>query len=100
MTAAIVAALLGLAVLVAWLGAAGFARLRSPLDRLHAITFVAVGSGAALALAALVSDGLSTRFIKIVLLDCVCLISGAVSAHAVGRALAVRGSTPDLEREC
>lgn len=100
MTEASVAALLGIAVLLAWLGAAGFARLRAPLDRMHAVTFVAAGSGAALALAALVSDGFSSRFIKAVLLVGFSLVSGAATAHAIGRALETRGSAPELEEEC
>lgn len=97
MTTSVIAALLALAVLFAWFGAAGFARLRSPLDRLHVVPFVAVGSFGPLAIAALVSEGLSTRFIKIVLLLLITLLSGAVSSHAIARALALRGSAPEMD---
>lgn len=85
-------ALLVLLVLAAWLGCAGFARLRSPLDRLHCATFVNAACGAALAAVALVADGASDRALKILLLAVTTLLAGAVLAHATGRALVLRGS--------
>jgi multicomponent Na+:H+ antiporter subunit G len=83
-------ALLALAVLACWLGAAGFARLRSPLDRLHCVTFVNVAAGLAVFLAAFVADGPSHRVLKIGMLIAAVLFVGAALAHASGRALLLR----------
>ncbi len=92
MRTAAVNVLLGVLVLSAWLGCAGFARLRSPLDRLHCVTFVNAACGAALAVVAFVADGASDRAFKILLLVAAALLSGAALAHATGRALVLRGS--------
>jgi multicomponent Na+:H+ antiporter subunit G len=89
-TAIVIDALLALAVLACWAGAAGFARLRSPLDRLHCVTFVNAAAGAAILCAAFVSDGASTRADKILLLLLAVLAAGAALAHATGRALVLR----------
>ncbi len=91
------AVLLTLVVLGTWLGAAGFARLRTPLDRMHCVTFVNVAAGLPLVVAAFLSDGASTRFGKILLIAAVNLLAGAVMSHAVGRALLVRGAEPAAE---
>jgi multicomponent Na+:H+ antiporter subunit G len=98
-TSIVIDGLLAVLVLAAWLGAAGFARLRTPLDRLHCVTFVSVLSGGALVVTALVSDGLSDRAGKIVLMVLLSLLSGAATAHAVGRALIHRGSVPEALEE-
>lgn len=92
MRAGFVDALLVVLVLAAWLGCAGFARLRSPLDQLHCVTFVNAACGAALAVVAFVADGASDRAFKILLLVAAALLSGAALAHATGRALVLRGS--------
>lgn len=76
-----------------WLGVWGFARLKSALDRLHCIAFVNVVSGLGLIGAAFVSDGISDRVFKIVLIVAVNLLSGAVVSHATARALSLRGET-------
>jgi len=94
---AVLAVVLLVLVLAAWLGAAGFARLRAPLDRLHCVTFVNAGCGLPLIVAACVRDGLSDRTGKIVLAVTISLFSGAATAHAIGRALRVRGSAPETE---
>jgi multicomponent Na+:H+ antiporter subunit G len=86
-TAGIVDALLALAVLACWLGAAGFLRLRSAYDRLHCVTFVNAAAGAAILGAALAADGLSARVGKIAVLVALSLGVGAALAHASGRAL-------------
>lgn len=88
-------ALLAVGVASAWLGSAGFARLRSPFDRLHCTAFVNAAAGAALTLAALVSDGASNRVAKILLVAVLSLVSGAATSHAVGRALVQRGTKPE-----
>jgi len=98
-TAAFIAVALAVVLLAAWLGAAGFARLRAPLDRLHCVTFVNVAGGGALFVAALLSDGLSIRVCKILLLVVVVLLAGAALSHATGRALVLRGSVPEARQE-
>jgi multicomponent Na+:H+ antiporter subunit G len=80
-----------LAVAAAWLGTLGFARLRTPVDRLHCVTFVNVVSGLGVVLAALVSDGISIRWGKIVLILALNLIGGAAISHVTARALFQRG---------
>ena len=86
-------ALLGAAVLAAWLGAAGFLRLRGALDRLHVAAFVNAACGFAIGAAALLADGFSQRFGKIALIWLLTLVIGAGLSHAGGRALLLRGST-------
>ena len=81
---------LALAVGAAWLGALGFLRLRSPLDRLHCTTFVLASSGPLLGFAAILDEGLTTRSIKLVVLVVALLCTGAATSHAVGRALYLR----------
>jgi multicomponent Na+:H+ antiporter subunit G len=98
MTAVVISSLLTISVLAAWLGALGLLTLRTPLDRLHCVTFVNVVAGLALAAAAIVSDGLSDRAGKIVLMVVLSLISGAATAHATGRALLHRGSVPEAQK--
>jgi multicomponent Na+:H+ antiporter subunit G len=90
--------LLGLAVLCAWLGAAGYLRLRNVLDRLHCVAFVNATVGLLLTIAAFVSDGASDRALKIALLTGIALVNGAVLSHATGRALLFRGALPDASR--
>ncbi len=90
MTAIARDAMLAIAVLACWLGAAAYIRLRGPLDRLHCVTFVNVVSGAAILIAAAVSDGASNRVAKILVLIAIALWDGAALAHATGRALLMR----------
>ncbi len=93
MRTAAIDVLLAAAVLAAWLGAAGFLRLRGALDRLHVVAFVNVLTGIAVTAAALLGDGVSQRSGKIVLIWLLTLVTGAALAHASGRALLLRGST-------
>ena len=81
---------LALAVLSAWLGGFGALRLRSPLDRLHAVSFVNAAGGVTLALAAFLADGVSTRSVKLACLVVAVLVAGSAISHAAGRALALR----------
>jgi multisubunit Na+/H+ antiporter MnhG subunit len=83
-------ALIGLALLGAWLGCFGFLRLRTALDRLHVVTFVAAGAGLPIAAAAFIADGASDRAWKILLLVVLQLGTGAALAHAIGRAVLLR----------
>ena len=89
--------LLGIAVLAAWLGCAGFLRLRTALDRMHCVAFVYATTGTLLTAAAFVSDGASDRALKILLLTVVGLLTGAAMSHATGRALLLRGSASEAE---
>ncbi len=84
--------LLGLAVLAAWLGCAGFVRMRSPLDRIHCVAFVNATSGVCVLLAAVLTEGPTTRVFKILLIVGIGLLAGAAMSHATGRALLLRGT--------
>ena len=97
MTTVVVDGLLGVAVLAVWLGCAGFARLRAPLDRLHCVAFVNAVAGLALTVLGFVADGASTRALKILLITAVSLVGGAALSHATGRALLLRGARPDVD---
>ncbi len=97
MTAVALDGLLGIAVLAAWLGCAGFLRLRTALDRMHCVAFVYATAGSALTAAAFVSDGPSDRALKMLLLTVVGLLAGAAMSHATGRALLLHGSAPEAE---
>ena len=98
MKAVLLPASLLLMVAASWLGALGAARLRTPLERLHAVTFVNIAAGVALVLAALVSDGFSARVAKVALIVILSWASGAALSHATGRAVvrrdAARGAAP------
>jgi len=98
MTGAVIDALLAMAVLGAWLGCAGFARLRDPLDRLHCVAFVNVVSGGALTMAAFASDGVSVRAGKLLLVVGVSLLASAGTSHAIGRALTIRAAASDRSK--
>lgn len=80
-----------------WLACAGFVRLPTALDRLHATTFVYAAGGATLLLAAALTDGFSARVLKIAFVLLCSLVGGAASVHAVGRALVSRGSISHAE---
>jgi multisubunit Na+/H+ antiporter MnhG subunit len=89
-TRAIIDGLLALAVLGAWLGCWGFLRQPAALDRLHCATFVNVVCGTCLTAAAFVSDGASTRALKILAIAVLTLLIGAAGSHLFGRAVLVR----------
>jgi multisubunit Na+/H+ antiporter MnhG subunit len=83
-------ALLTLTVLTFWLGAAGFARLAWPLDRLHCVTFVNITCGALILVAAGLWGGSPDDVIKVALLLGILVIGGAAVAHATARAIVQR----------
>lgn len=83
--------LLAFAVISAWLAALAFVRLRTPIERLHTVAFVNVVTGAAITLAALLSDGISDRSGKVVLLWLMTVGAGALIAFRLARALHLRG---------
>lgn len=68
----------------------GFARLPGALNRLHCATFVSCAAGLPLLLAAFATEGASASVLKVLFLVVCGLLSGAVLAHALGRALAWR----------
>lgn len=86
----VIEALLAVAVLAAWLGAAGFARLAWPLDRLHCVTFINVTSGALILAAAILSGGAADDVLKVAMLIGALLVGGAAIAHATARAILQR----------
>ncbi|MCR0981234.1 monovalent cation/H(+) antiporter subunit G [Roseomonas populi] len=90
MTEALVGALLAAMVAAAWLAAAGAARLRGPLNRLHAVAFVNIACGLPLAVAAFVTDGASARALKVAAIVLLSWLVGAATSHATGRALVKR----------
>ena len=95
MTAIVIDGLLTVMVLSVWLGCLGFIRLRAPLDRLHCVAFVNTTAGTALVLVAFLSDGLSVRACKILLIAAISLLTGAAMSHAIGRALLMREPPPE-----
>lgn len=88
MTAALV-----IAVAAAWLGAAAFVRLRTPLERLHAVAFVNLVTGGGVMLAAFAAEGVTPRTLKCALIWLITVVTGALLAHASARALHLRGGT-------
>ena len=87
----LVGVLLSIGIVCALVAAVAFLRLATPLEKLHAGGFLAVASGAAIVLAGIATDGLTGRALKLVLIFVALLFTGAVSNHAVARALHIRG---------
>lgn len=85
-----VALCLALAVLSAWIAAAALWRLRTPLERLHAVTFATLAGGAAVLLAAGLTDGLTPRTLKCAAIWLVTVPVGALLSHVTGHALHIR----------
>ncbi|TGE02706.1 cation:proton antiporter [Methylobacterium nonmethylotrophicum] len=81
---------LGLAVLAAWIATLALWRLVTPLERLHAVTFVNVAGGAGLVLAAWLTDGASPRALKCTAIWLATLLIGALLSHVTGHALHIR----------
>lgn len=90
MRTALTDVLLGLAVLAAWLGAAGFARLTLPLDRLHCVPFVSIACGVLILAAAVAWGGAPDVIVKVALLLGGLLVGGAATAHSSARAIVRR----------
>ena len=86
----VIAVLLAVLVGVTWLGCLGFARLRTPLDRLHCAAFVNVAAGALLVAVAFCADGSSVRAWKVLFAAAASVLGGAALSHAAGRALLYR----------
>ena len=86
----LVGALLALAVAAAWLSALALLRLPRALDRLHALSFLNVAASVCVTVAAFLSDGISGRSMKILLMMGVYLAWAAVLSHVSGRAVLMR----------
>ena len=86
----IAVALIAIGTALAWIGAVAVFRLRTPLDRVHAVTFLNVACGAAILLAAFATDGVSARTLKIVAIWLLMILSGALLSFRVARALRIR----------
>ncbi len=86
----LVAIALSLGLATAWLGTIAFVRLRTPLERVHAVTFVNVATGGCVTLAALLADGISGRSLKCVAIWIATMLIGSLLSHTTGRALHLR----------
>jgi multisubunit Na+/H+ antiporter MnhG subunit len=86
----LVGALLALAVLASWLGVFALARTRSAMRRIHAVSFLGWGMGLPIAAAALLTDGLTPRDYKCVLIWAAVVLASALLAHVTGRSLHLR----------
>lgn len=86
----LVEALLAGGGLAAVLATLAFLRLKTALDRLHCASFVMVATGFAVTAAAIVQDGVTSRSWKVAALFVLSLLVGAVTTHALGRALHLR----------
>jgi multicomponent Na+:H+ antiporter subunit G len=82
--------LLGLGVLTAWFATFAFIRLRTPFERIHAVTFLNIVAGLAIVAAAILTDGATSRSLKCVLLLVAVLAIGALLSQVTARALHVR----------
>jgi multicomponent Na+:H+ antiporter subunit G len=82
---------LALGIATAWLGALAFVRLKTPLERLHVVTFVNVVTGGAVMVAAFLTEGVTGRTLKCALIWVVTLLVGALLSQVSGRALNLRG---------
>jgi multicomponent Na+:H+ antiporter subunit G len=88
-------AALASAVATVWLATVAFCRLSTPLQRMHVVTLVNVLGGGLIALAAFLTDGVSSRSLKCLFIWLASIAFGAVLAQVTGRALNLR----DGERE-
>lgn len=87
----LVGALLTIAVMSALLATIAFARMATPLERLHAGGFLGAVSGSAIVGAGFATVGVTGQSIKMLLILIVLVLSGALANHAIGRALYLRG---------
>lgn len=90
----LVALLLAVGVSTAWLAAAGCLVLPNALDRLHAVTFLSLTSGTAVALAAALTDGFTDRLLKTIFILLALWIGGAGMTHLLGQAILRRAEAP------
>lgn len=91
-------ALLCLSVAAAWAAGIGFLRRGGAIEALHYPSLIAAGCGAALVLAGLLSEGLTARVGKLMLLDGLVLVSGLVLARALARGAMRRAARVSARR--
>lgn len=84
------AVLLGLVVVLCWLGAVGMWRMREATQALHYLSLPATGGAILLAVAVLISQGPRQAFWKVVLIALVLLATNSVVTHATARAFRAR----------
>lgn len=82
---------LAAAIAMVWLGTIAFLRLRTPLDRLHVVTFVNVAALGLMVVAAFLADGVTSRSLKCAFIWLFVVGGGALLSHATARALHLRG---------
>jgi monovalent cation/proton antiporter MnhG/PhaG subunit len=82
--------LLGLVVLLCWLGVLGMIRMREPTQALHYLSLPATAGAIFLAVAVLISQGPRQAFWKVFLIAVVLLVSNSVVTHATARAFRAR----------
>ncbi len=87
---ALVAVLLSVSVLAAWLAALILLWLPSALDRLHVVTTANLACGIPIVAAVFVTDGASSRSVKCALILLALVMFGALLAHVTGRAIHLR----------
>ena len=86
----VIGILLALAVAVTWLSALALWRLPRALDRLHALAFLNVAASGLVTGAAFLSDGISGRSLKILVMMVIFVGWAAVLSHVSGRAVLMR----------
>ncbi len=93
MTKLAIDVLLVAVVLATWLGCVGYARLHSPLDRLHCSSFINAVAGIVMAIIGFLADGLSTRSGKMLVIAALGILVGAAVSHAAARAMVQRNAS-------
>ena len=86
----VIGSVLALAVAAAWLAALALWRLPRALDRMHALAFLNVAASILVTVAAFLTDGVSGRSLKILVMMVVFLAWAAVLSHVSGRAVLMR----------
>lgn len=74
----------------AWFAAIAYFRLPTLFQRIHVVTCVNIAALGLIVLAAVMSDGASSRSLKCALIWLIMLPVGALLSHVTGRALHIR----------
>ena len=83
--------LLVVAVLGAWFGAYAFLHFKTPLERIHAVTFTNIVTLGAIMLAGFCAKGITSQTLKCGFIFIITALFGALLSHAIGRAIHFRG---------
>lgn len=81
---------LGICVLMAWLGTFAFVRLDTPLERVHAISFINITVVGSLVIAGFLGQGVTPQTLKLCFIWIAMVLIGALLSHATGRAIYLR----------